>query len=56
MLTRVKLGETLNEAVGSPVAESVDVIAGIGGVAPAAVPTRYIGRPIIDAWSITFRW
>jgi putative transposon-encoded protein len=31
------------------VAESVDVIAGFGSAAPVAVPTRYIGRPIIDA-------
>ncbi len=56
VVVSVKLGVTLNGADGSPVAESVVVIAGVGGGAVAPVPTLYIGRPIIVASSITFRW
>jgi hypothetical protein len=55
-LTLVNVGDTLNDALGSPVAESVVVIAGVGGGGVVPVPTRYIGRPTIVASSITFRW
>ena len=56
VLTLVKLGETLNGAVGKPVAESVVVTAGVGGAGAAPVPILYIGRPIRLASSITLRW
>ncbi len=57
VLTLVKLGETLNGAVGRPVAESVVVTAGVGGAgaAPGPDPVHRQAHQVV-ASSITLRW